>query len=383
MIDKIRKRFTDMFHQDPLLLRAPGRVNLIGEHTDYNMGFVLPAAVDKAIYFAIALREDSECRLYSVDMEAEHIFRLDEPLQKSGKGWPDYILGVIDQFQKVGFEVSRGFNLVFGGDIPIGAGMSSSAALECGIAYAMNHFFDFGINKKDLALLAQRAENQFVGVNSGIMDQFASLFGLSGKVIRIDCRSLEYTYFPFEFDDIAIVLADTGVSHSLASSEYNTRRQECEAGLAILQSNFPGIQSLRDVDMHQLEQVKGLLKGNEYERCKYVIAEIERTLKACDRLNENDPDAFGKLMYETHFGLSKEYEVSCEELDILVNLTLDMEYVLGARMMGGGFGGCTINLVKKAHLDKFTSIITAEYKRITGRTARIYINNLTDGVSTV
>ena len=310
---RIKVKFAELFNQAPYIFRSPGRVNLIGEHTDYNMGFVLPAAIDKAIYLGIFPRDDNNCKIFALDMNDFYEASL-ENINRSDKHWPNYLLGVLDQLKKEGY-ISKGFNCVFGGNIPIGAGLSSSAALEAGLAFALNYIFELGIDNLSLVKIAQRAENEFVGVKCGIMDQFINIFGKSGHVLRIDCRSLEMDYFPFDYNNISIVLFDTNVSHSLASSEYNQRRQECNDGIKIIAEEYPGVTSLRDVSLEQLNLFKTKLNPVIYKRCKFVIEENERLLKACDVLNKHDLKAFGSLMYQTHEGLSKDYDVSCKELD--------------------------------------------------------------------
>src|SRR3989339_1030682 len=325
----VRKKFKELFNEEPLLIRSPGRVNLIGEHTDYNMGFVLPAAIDKAIYFAIAPRSDDQCKLYAADMNDNYQFSVDN-LQFSKKQWPNYLMGVVDQLNKRGYK-TNGFNCVFGGDIPLGAGLSSSAALEAGLAFALNNIFDLRIDKLSLVKLSQKAENEFVGVNCGIMDQYINIFGKSGSALRIDCRSLEYDYFPFDYKDISIVLFDTGVSHSLASSEYNQRRKECALGVEIIKKDHSQIKRLRDVTLAMLNDYKNKLDSKIFMLCKYVVEENDRMMKACESLNKKDLKSFGKLMYQTHEGLSKDYEVSCKELDYLVELTINNPGVYGSR----------------------------------------------------
>lgn len=379
LINKIKELFRSSFRKSPLLVRAPGRINLIGEHTDYNSGFVLPASIDKATYFAIEKSGSMQSKIISIDMNETYEFSIDK-LEKSDKGWPNYIIGVILELKKEGINFPEGINCVFGGDIPIGAGMSSSASVESGIAMALNHLYKIRLNRKYLATIAQRAENNFVGVNSGIMDQFASLLGAEGKVLRIDCRSLEYEYFPFNYPQISIVLCNTGVQHNLASSEYNTRRKQCEEGVEKIQNNHPDVKSLRDATFEQLEEIKEKVSDDVYKRCYYVISEIERMDKAVAALKKNDLNTFGTYMYETHEGLSKIYEVSCKELDLLVDYTLDLDHVLGARMMGGGFGGCTINLVKNDSLEEFKETMSLRYKEDTGIDLKIYVNKITSGV---
>ncbi|MFW6140811.1 MAG: galactokinase [Acidobacteriota bacterium] len=359
IINNVSQNFKNNFHKKPLLVRSPGRINLIGEHTDYNEGYVLPTAVDKSIIFAVSPNSDHQYRIYSVDMD-EYIEIKSSGLQKSQTQWANYLLGVVDQINKAGFEVP-GFDCVFGGNIPIGAGLSSSAALEAGLAFSLNHLFQWGIQKLDLVKLSQRAENEFVGVRCGIMDQFTNIYGAPKKVIKLDCRSLDYEYVPSDFKGIHIVLYDTRVSHSLASSEYNKRRKQCEQGVEYLQKFRPDIKSLRDVDLEFLESVQDQMDPTLYKRCHYVVTENDRLLSACENLKQKDLSAFGKKMYKTHKGLKNEYQVSCQELDYLVQTTMDQEAVLGSRMMGGGFGGCTINLIKQESVDALNERIEKSY----------------------
>lgn len=379
--ESFRKKFKELFDEDPLLVRSPGRVNLIGEHTDYNLGFVLPAAIDKAIYFAIAPRSDNCAKLFAVDMNDSFEFTIDK-LHKSEKGWPNYLMGVVDQLNKRGYK-TNGFNCVFGGDIPLGAGLSSSAALEAGLAFALNNIFDLRIDKLSLVKLSQKAENEFVGVNCGIMDQYINIFGKSGSALRIDCRSLEYEHFPFDYKNISIVLFNTNVSHSLASSEYNQRRRECGEAVEIIKKEFPQIQSLRDVSSEILAEYKKKLDPVIYNRCKYVVEENSRLLSACDALKVHDLKTFGSLMYQTHEGLSNDYEVSCKELDFLVELTKDIPEVYGSRMMGGGFGGCTINLIENNAIESVSKTITKMYKQEFNLEAKTYVTKISGGTSIV
>uniref|UniRef100_UPI001A9784FE galactokinase n=1 Tax=Sabulibacter ruber TaxID=2811901 RepID=UPI001A9784FE len=292
-----------------------GRVNLIGEHTDYNEGFVLPAAIDKEIYFAIAPNGTQEMRAYSFDLNEKGTFSL-EQVEPTQTAWANYLLGVVAQLQKAGHAVP-GFDLVFGGNIPMGAGLSSSAAVECGLAYALNHLFGYGVEKMDLVKMAQKAEHEYAGVMCGIMDQFASMFGKRDHVVRLDCRSLEYQYFPFDMREYRLVLCDTQVKHSLASSEYNTRRQECETGVAILQKHYPQIHSLRDVTLEMLAQHQAEFDPVVYRRCTYVVQENLRVEEGCLDLERGDLEAFGQKMFASHQGLQHDYEVSCPELDFL------------------------------------------------------------------
>jgi galactokinase len=357
----IEKIFRDIFKEEPVVVRSPGRLNLIGEHTDYNMGFVLPAAIDKAIYFAITPRCDNYCKLFTVDLNDSHEFTTDK-LIRSGKGWPNYLIGVVDQLIKSGYNI-KGFNCVFGGDIPIGAGLSSSAAIEAGLIFALNHIFDLGIDKLSLVKMAQKSENEFVGVNCGIMDQYINIFGEPGNALRIDCRSLENELVPFDYKNISVVLFNTNVSHSLASSEYNKRRKECNTGVEIIQKGYPDVHSLRDVSTGMLDEFKLKLDPVIFKRCKYIVGENERLLKACEALKMHDLETFGEYLYKTHEGLSSDYEVSCKELDYLVELTKDQPAVYGARMMGGGFGGCTINLIETEEVGNISNKITQMYNQ--------------------
>jgi galactokinase len=373
----IEKSFEKNFGEKPLLVRSPGRVNLIGEHTDYNQGFVLPAAIDKAVTFAIAPRSDRTCNIIALDMHEEHQFILDN-LQKTSKGWPHYLMGVVDQLLQSHFHLS-GFNCVFGSTIPIGAGLSSSAAIEAGLAFTLNKLFDLHADNLTLVKLAQRAENEFVGVRCGIMDQFINIFGEKQKVLQIDCRSLEYNYYPFEYPNVSIVLFNTGVSHSLASSEYNKRREQCGAGVETIKRRHPHVTSLRDVSLSMLEESKSDFDPLIYRRCKYVVEENDRLLKGCDELERGDLKLFGSLMYQTHEGLSHEYEVSCKELDFLVATVRDIPQVYGARMMGGGFGGCTINLIENQSVDEISKFVAEKYKKEFSIDLKTYVSSIDSG----
>ena len=378
---KIKNRFEEAFAQTPLLVRSPGRVNLIGEHTDYNMGFVLPASINKAIYLGIQKRDDQEIHLVSYDYNDHYESQLHN-LKPSGKLWPDYILGVVEQMQKAGAKIG-GFNLVFGGDIPTGAGLSSSAALECATGFALNELYKCGFSKMEIVKMGQAAENHFVGVNCGIMDQFASVFGREKQLIRLDCQSLEYAYIPFNDADIEIVLFDTQVKHSLASSAYNDRRAQCEKGVALIQAHHPEVKSLRDATEEMLLKYVKPINEETYNRCNYVVSEIQRLLDGCKDLENDDLETFGKRMFETHAGLRDLYEVSCPELDHLVNLVSNNPGVLGARMMGGGFGGCTINLMKKEAVEALISEVTAGYKKLTGKDVQVIIAQIGNGTSVI
>jgi galactokinase len=365
----------------PIVLRSPGRVNLIGEHTDYNKGFVLPAAIDKAIYFAVAPRRDLQFKLYSLDMNEWYEGNL-RALKHADTRWPNYLIGIVDQLMKAGYEF-EGFDCMFGGDVPIGAGLSSSAALEGGLIFALNEIFHLKIDKLSLVKFAQRAENEFVGVQCGIMDQFINLFGEDKKVLKIDCRSLEYEQIPLDTTTLSIVLCETQTRRALASSEYNIRFRQCEEGVKILSTVNPSISSLRDVTMTMLEANKTVLSPTVYRRCEFVVKENQRVLEGCEDLRRNDVVAFGRKMYLSHEGLSREYEVSSTELDFLVEFAAGQQGVLGARMMGAGFGGCTINLVKEQVTDSFVSAVKNHYLSKTRNELQIHIVKLKSGTKQI
>lgn len=377
----LAKQFRDLFDTEPLLVRSPGRINLIGEHTDYNHGLVLPAAINKNIYVAIQKREDEEIHLFSGHFGEIYQTSL-QSVKPSGKLWPDYILGVVDEIQKSGHQL-KGFNAIFDGDIPQGAGLSSSAALECATAYGLNELFGLGYDRLAMAKLSQAAENKFVGVKCGLMDQFASVFGKKQHLIKLDCDSLDYEYIPFLAKDITIVLFDTQVKHSLASSAYNERREQCEAGVAMIRKHISTVSSLRDTTEEMLLQYVKPLDGLVYRRCTYVVSEIKRLQDACEDLKKNDFEQFGKRMFETHAGLKDLYEVSCPELDVLVDFVKNKPEVLGARMMGGGFGGCTINLVKTAAVEDLILKTAAHYKIAMGKELQTYVAQIEDGTGIV
>ena len=375
----ITEKFKELFGSSQLTVRSPGRINLIGEHTDYNEGFVLPAAIDKEIYFAFAKNNGKECRIFSYDYGEMNAFSLDD-FSPVPQGWINYIMGVVAQLQADGHRI-EGFDCVFGGNIPIGAGLSSSAALENGVCLGLSSLFDLNLDKISMVRHSQKAEHEYAGVACGIMDQFASMMGKAAHAIRLDCRSMEYVYFPLDFEEYQFILCDTKVEHALADSEYNQRRSECELGLTAVQNFYSGISSLRDVTYEMLDTVRVEVPPVVYERCSYVLEENDRLLKGCELLKKGDFEGFGKLMYGSHDGLSKKYEVSCKELDFLVDFTRERDEVLGARMMGGGFGGCTINLVKRDQKEKLQAEITAAYYEQFMRSPEIYEVNIVDGTS--
>ncbi len=377
-IQKIEDEFVSRFGDEYKLIKSPGRVNLIGEHTDYNDGFVLPAAVEKSIVLAIHPNDTNFCHFYAADKEESYETDISGDVRKSDQGWPNYLLGVVDQLRKHGYEVG-GFDCVFGGNVPIGAGMSSSAALEGGVLFGLAELNGWDIPSVEMAKIAQKAENEFVGVQCGIMDQFASLNGKEGYALKLDCRSLDYEYFPFNRDDIQIVLCDTQIRRELASSEYNVRRQQCEQGVEVLQQWDPDIESLRDVELSLLFRHEKDIDPTIFRRCKYVVEENKRVIQACNDLRQGALDSFGQRMYQSHAGLRHEYEVSCEELDVLVNIARDLQGVFGARMMGGGFGGCTINLVREDYVDSFETQIQEKYQQKMGKQIKIYRTKVSSG----
>ncbi len=373
--------FLNRFNKKPLVVRSPGRVNIIGEHTDYNNGFVLPAAIDKAIYVAVAAREDDEVKLYSVAFNESFETSLLQ-MEPTKKGWPNYILGIADQLKMNGYLL-KGFDLVVDGDVPVGSGLSSSAAIECATVFALNEIFDLRISKLNMALMAQKAEHKFAGVRVGIMDMFASLYGKKDHVIKLDCQSLEFEYVPFKLEGYKILLLNTNVEHSLASSEYNTRRKQCEQGVEWITAHHKEVKSLRDATMEMLNQFVKPKDEIIYKRCKYVVEEKERLLSGCENLKNGDIEALGKKMFQTHDGLSKEYEVSCKELDFLVDEVRNNPDVLGARMMGGGFGGCTINIVKEEAIDDLIKEISAAYQKSMNKELTAYVAEIEDGTCVI
>ncbi len=356
---KVKAAFKEKFNEEPHLYYSPGRINLIGEHVDYNDGFVLPGAIDKGIFFAMALNNSDKINCYSIDFD-EHISLPLSATQKM-ESWKNYVLGVVNEFQKLELPV-EGFNCVFGGNIPIGGGMSSSAALEGGISFGLNELCNFKMSRKELALLGQRAEHNFPAVKCGIMDQYANMMGKEETVLLLDCKNVSHEDIPLHINGHEIILINTKVHHSLAGSEYNQRRKECEKGLAILKRELK-INSFRDVhDVIEMLPYKNEMGEKVFNRCSFVVEEILRTKKAAELLKANDISGFGELMFQTHDGLKDLYEVSCKELDFLVNIACENKEVIGARLMGGGFGGCTINIVKEESVTSFVEKILKAYK---------------------
>lgn len=376
--EDVRKHFENKFGKEPgFVYASPGRINLIGEHTDYNGGFVFPGAIDKGMIAEIRPNGTDKVRAYAIDLDEHAEFGLTEA-DAPKASWARYIFGVCREMNKRGVEV-KGFDTAFAGDVPLGAGMSSSAALESTYAFAINELFADGkIDKFELAKVGQATEHNYVGVNCGIMDQFASVFGKAGSLIRLDCRSLEYEYFPFDPKGYKLVLLDSVVKHELASSAYNKRRQSCESAVAAIQKNHPHVEFLRDATMEMLEEAKAEISEEDFMRAEYVIEEVQRVLDVCDALEIADYKTVGQKMYETHHGMSKLYEVSCDELDFLNDCAKEWG-VCGSRVMGGGFGGCTINLVKDELYDNFISKTTVAFKEKFGREPKVYDVVIGDG----
>lgn len=379
---EIRSQFLKRFNREPFVIRSPGRINLIGEHTDYNNGFVLPAAIDREIYFGVSPSADRRTLLYSLKYSEEFEVDLNHLQPVPRPAWANYLLGVLHQFRERGFSVQP-FYCVFGGNIPLGAGLSSSAALECGFAFALSELNLLNVSASDIVAIAQWAEHHYAGVKCGIMDQFASVMGKTENVILLDCQSLQHRYIPLDLKGHDIVLCDSRVKHALVDSEYNTRRMECEAGVQLLRQYYPGAHSLRDVSPAMLEEHRPEMEGKVYQRCRYVVEEIRRVQQASADLERGDLVAFGKKMHETHEGLSRLYEVSCPELDFLVEEAGNFEGVTGARMMGGGFGGCTINLVKSDRTGDFISEMTTRYERSFDLLPDVYNVKVVDGTGRV
>lgn len=376
MRTKISEKFNTLFSCEGEFFASAGRINLIGEHTDYNGGYVFPGAIDKGIMAEIKLNGTGKVCAYSLDLDEYVEFGLNEEDMPS-QSWSRYIFGVCREIIKRGGKIS-GFNTVFAGDVPLGAGMSSSAALESTFAFALNYLFDLGIDKFELARIGQSTEHNYCGVKCGIMDQFASVFGKKGNLMRLDCKTMEYKYYPFNPEGYRLVLLDSVVKHELASSAYNKRRESCERAAAAIRELHPEVEFLRDARREWLDEVKDRISEEDFMRAEYVIGEVARVLDVCDALERGDYETVGEKMYETHYGMSKLYEVSCEELDFLNDVAKECG-VTGSRVMGGGFGGCTINLVKNEIYDAFIAKATSSFKEHFGHEPKIYDVVISDG----
>jgi len=379
-IGEIKAEFEKRFEVGPRLFRAPGRVNLIGEHTDYNDGFVMPFAIDRATIVAGTKRADRKIQAVALDMNESASIDLDAQPQKQRKSWIDYFEGtarcVEEKFGRIG-----GANIVISSNVPIGSGLSSSAALETSIGFALLSLADIEIDREKLAFAAQKAEHEYAGIRSGIMDQFASSFCKKGNAMLLDCRSLATEQIPFETAETVTVVCDTKVEHSLASSEYNKRREECEEGVERLKKHLPAIKALRDVTIDELNRWKRDLSDVVYRRCRHVITENDRALRAAEYFKNHEIAEAGKLMFESHYSLRDDYEVSCKELDALVEIASSVDGVFGARMTGGGFGGCTVNIVRLEAADSFERAIRDNYSKQFDNTPDIYRFHAEDGAS--
>lgn len=380
--DELREKFRQIYGREPRVFRAPGRVNLIGEHTDYNEGFVLPFAIDRETLVAGAARKDSKINVHALDVGESFSFDLrGEAVTRRGN-WIDYVEGTARCLQKR-FALTKGADLMFSSSVPIGAGLSSSAALEVSIGFALLSLNSIEVERKQLAFAAQEAEHEFVGIRSGIMDQFASVLCRENHALLLDCRSLEAKQIPLETGDAVIAVCDTRVKHKLASSEYNTRRRECETGVELLQKKLPGINSLRDVSETDFEKFQNTLPENIKKRCRHVVKENTRTLAAAESLQKNDLENVGQLMFLSHESLRDDYKVSSAELDTLVEIARNVRGVFGARMTGGGFGGCTVNLLKRESFDEFQKQINRKYSETFGFEPEIYLFKASDGASEI
>lgn len=383
MKEKLRAEFVKRYESEPaVIVRSPGRVNIIGEHTDYNEGFVLPAAIDKAAYIALSLRNDDEIHLTALDLNETFSTTVTALKPVGDISWPNYILGSAAQFIKRGIA-SPGFNAILSSDVPIGAGLSSSAAVECATVFALNELLQTNLDRVAMVVMAQKAEHEYAGVMCGIMDQFASMMGKKDHVIKLDCRSLEYEYVPFKLEGIKILLLNTNVKHSLASSEYNTRRNECTQAVDWIKAHQPEVTSLRHATIAMLNEYVLPKDKTIDDRSRFVVEEIERLLTGCKDLQQGNIAALGKKMFATHDGLSKMYAVSCKELDFLVDFVRDRSEVIGARMMGGGFGGCTINLVEESAIDQLIADIKPAYEAATGLQLDYYIASIENGTEII
>jgi galactokinase len=359
MLDTITQSFQSHFSTTPLVAFAPGRINLIGEHTDYQEGFVFPAAVEKGIWVAIQKNDLEFCQLYSMDFDQEFKFEIEAFSPKKGH-WATYVMGMVALLKQAGYSIPS-FDMVIGGNIPVGSGLSSSAALSVAIGTAFSGLFDFKISKKSIALYAQKSEQLFAGVNCGIMDPYASAFGIKDKALLLDCRTNTHEEIPVIFDECSLILVNSKVKHSLADTAYNQRRESCEESVRILQSAFPEIKTLRDIPVIDLEKAEKLLSQVLFPKAKHVITECDRVHQAAKALKNGDLKNFGNFLKASHRSLSEDFEVSCLELDFLAEKSWELDGVLGSRMMGGGFGGCTINLVKKSELDSFKIQMSNSY----------------------
>lgn len=377
LIKEVNQSFEKQFKTKPLSVFSPGRINLIGEHTDYNDGFVFPAAINKGIFLSIDKTKADVSKVFALNKEEVYEFSLDniEPIKDGG--WRNYILGVISELQKLGYNVEN-FNAVFAGDIPGGAGMSSSAALENSFVYGLNELFNLGISKNEMIVISQKAEHNFAGVKCGIMDQYASMFGVKKSALLLDCRTVESQSFKIDFGDYKLMLINTNVKHDLSETAYNDRRAVCE-----MVSKKLNVKALRDISLKDLEAIKAEITASNYEKVSYVIEENNRVQSFSKAIKEHNLEMLGKLLYQSHKGLSEKYKVSCKELDFLVDQAKKNKKILGARMMGGGFGGCTINLILKSEFKKFKKEISEKFQSEFGQECSVYSVKLSQGTHLV
>ncbi|MCF7560135.1 galactokinase [Sabulilitoribacter multivorans] len=373
LINDVSTKFFQLFKNKPILIFSPGRINIIGEHTDYNDGFVFPAAVNKGIVAAIQNSDTNYSTAYALDLDNKIEFDLNNLKPSKSGSWENYVFGVIAEIKKKNKEIGN-FNLVFKGNIPVGSGLSSSAALENSIVFGLNTLFNLGFTKQEMILISQKAEHNFVGVKCGIMDQYASMFGIKNHALLLDCRTMESKPYQIDFKNHQLMLINTNVKHSLSDSAYNDRRTVCENVCKIL-----GVHALRDATVQDLETIKDKLTPNDYQKALYVIEENCRVLLASKAIENSDLDALGLLLFQSHSGLQHQYKVSCEELDFLVDQAKLSQHVLGARMMGGGFGGCTINLVDRNFAKEFSEITSKAYQKTFGKSCSIYNIELSEG----
>jgi galactokinase len=372
--------FEKEFGETPMCFRSPGRINLIGEHTDYNQGFVLPSGIDLFCQIAIKASNTKQFTFHAIDLEEQVVFEEGQVFEPKNF-WANYVLGVKHALNKRGFTIPP-FNLVVKSDIPIGAGLSSSAALESVVAFGLNEVFSLGLSKMDLTWIAKESENDFIGLQCGIMDMFASIHAKENNAMLLDCKTLEFEYVPLDLGENKILLFDTQVKHELASSEYNTRRLECLQAVDVLKTNHANIESLRDVNLQTLNDIENQLTDKIFNRAKHVVTENDRLHAFSKAISSNNWSLAGRLLYASHDSLKNDYGVSCPELDLLVDAVKNIEGVWGARMMGGGFGGCTLNLVRNEKIDEIIKEVNRLYFTAFGIVPKYYIASTSNGAST-
>ena len=373
LVKEVKEEFIKTFDSEPLLIFSPGRINIIGEHTDYNGGFVFPAAVDKGIVAAVQKSNSGSCTAIAMNLNSNINFELDKLKPSKEGSWENYVFGVVAEIQNRN-KVIGDFNIVFKGNIPSGAGMSSSAALENSVVYGLNELFELGLKKTEMILISQKAEHNYVGVKCGIMDQYASMFGIKENALLLDCRTIKSKPYKIDFKDHQLILINTNVKHSLSDSAYNDRRSACESIAEILE-----IETLRDATEDDLEKIIDKVTPENYQKAQYVIQEIDRAKKAAIAIENNDLEKLGALIYASHNGLQHQYKVSCDELDFLVLQAMKNKHILGARMMGGGFGGCTINLIARNEVATFSETVSKAYKNKFNKECSIYSIELSEG----